>query len=172
MQNVQALATVPPSSKLQNANCSMESLHSEKLLSGEQIANCKLQHVVCPVENGANKAENKSKQGSLKFRFKVVPDINTKKNVALYDGLGLVGSPSTSFGSSSEESEGQPSLSGRGSNLSSADILQVNEYFLFLLFILYVLQTYSVLHTVFIIFLLIRFVLRWTGDDFISGSFW
>ncbi|KAL3727641.1 hypothetical protein ACJRO7_032388 [Eucalyptus globulus] len=80
-------------------------------------------------EEISNKLGNQSDQRTLKVRIRVGCDGNAQKNAAIYSGLGLDNSPSTSLESSSGESEDLSASSGEISEVSPASILQVMTSF-------------------------------------------
>ena len=76
-----------------------------------------------------NRAGIPSDQKTLKFRIKMGSDNKAKKNVAIYSGLGLDYSPSSSLGNSPEESGGTVTISQETTSESPTRILQVEVSF-------------------------------------------
>ncbi|XWS53645.1 hypothetical protein CRYUN_Cryun10bG0018600 [Craigia yunnanensis] len=72
-----------------------------------------------------NRAGIPSDQKTLKVRIKMGSDNKAKKNVAIYSGLGLDYSPSSSLGNSPEESGGTVMISQETTSESPTRILQV-----------------------------------------------
>ncbi|GMI80093.1 hypothetical protein HRI_001678600 [Hibiscus trionum] len=72
-----------------------------------------------------NRAEIPTDQKTLKVRLKVGSDTKVQKNSAIYSGLGLDDSPSSSLGNSPEESGGTVTASPGTTNESPTKILQV-----------------------------------------------
>lgn len=80
----------------------------------------------CPLKDDCtNKSGKSTDQITLKFRIKMKSDMSAKKNAAIYSGLGLDNSPSSSMGNSPEESEGMPPLSQETVDESPTGIIQV-----------------------------------------------
>ncbi|KAI6693078.1 hypothetical protein NL676_020788 [Syzygium grande] len=91
----------------------------------ELVPNCIMKEEI------SNKPGNQSDQRTLKVRIKVGCDRNAQKNAAIYSGLGLDNSPSSSSESSSGESEDLSASSGEITEVSPASILQVMTSFPF-----------------------------------------
>ncbi|KAK9288449.1 hypothetical protein L1049_016906 [Liquidambar formosana] len=72
-----------------------------------------------------NKSANLTGQRKLKFRIKVGSDNTVRKNTAIYSGLGLDNSLSSSPGSSPEKSGGMPSEYRENREESPTSILQI-----------------------------------------------
>ncbi|PKI46483.1 hypothetical protein CRG98_033126 [Punica granatum] len=135
---LQAPATALPSSRLKNAQSNADNLHDKKFPSGNLSVKQVKQE---PSSSSDPVAENPTKGGALimsgnrtnlrtlKVRIKMGSDKIAKVNAALYSGLGLEGSPSTSLGSSSQESGGFPSLSAGATDESPGSILQAMTSF-------------------------------------------
>lgn len=79
----------------------------------------------------AIKSEKITDQRALKLRIKVKSDILGKKNAAIYSGLGLDNSPSSSMGNSPEESEVMPPISKENPEESPTSIVRVEDLFYF-----------------------------------------
>ncbi|XP_061349135.1 cysteine-tryptophan domain-containing zinc finger protein 7-like [Gastrolobium bilobum] len=73
----------------------------------------------------ANKSENSTDQRTLKLRINML----AKDKAAIYSGLGLDNSPSSSMGNSPEESEGLPLVSQETPEKSPTGIVQVMTSF-------------------------------------------
>lgn len=72
----------------------------------------------------SNRSSNPTNQRTLKVRIKMNSDNTSRKNVAIYSGLGL-NSPSSSFGNSPDESGEMPPASQVTADESPTDIIQV-----------------------------------------------
>lgn len=79
-------------------------------------------------EETLNRSKIPFNQNALKFRFKV-PQNKFKRNAAIYSGLGLDDSPSSSLGDSPEKSGVTPCTSQGTMNESPTNILQVMTTF-------------------------------------------
>ncbi|XP_019439306.1 PREDICTED: uncharacterized protein LOC109345011 isoform X2 [Lupinus angustifolius] len=80
-------------------------------------------------DDTTKKSGNSTDRRTLKLRIKVKPNIFAQKNGAIYSGLGLDNSPSSSMGNSPVESEGMPTVSKENVNDSPAVIIQVMTSF-------------------------------------------
>ncbi|XP_030545656.1 cysteine-tryptophan domain-containing zinc finger protein 3-like [Rhodamnia argentea] len=98
-------------------------LKQDLAICSELVPNCSMK------EDISNKPGNQSDQRTLKVRLKMGCDPNAQKNAAIYSGLGLDNSPSTSSESSSGESEDLSASSGEIIEVSPAGILQVMTSF-------------------------------------------
>lgn len=78
-------------------------------------------------EDFANKAEKLTKQRTP--QIKVKSDNLAKKNAAIYSGLGLDGSPSSSTENSQKEVEDSPHVSQEMPEESCTSIIQVDDLF-------------------------------------------
>ncbi|KAL6185953.1 hypothetical protein ACLB2K_042075 [Fragaria x ananassa] len=76
----------------------------------------------------SNRSSNPTNQRTLKVRIKMNSDNTSRKNVAIYSGLGL-NSPSSSFGNSPDESGEMPPASQVTADESPTDIIQVMTSF-------------------------------------------
>ncbi|KAI4317612.1 hypothetical protein L6164_025470 [Bauhinia variegata] len=80
----------------------------------------------CPSKDDPiNKSGNSTDQRTLKFRLKVKSDNLAPKNAAIYSGLGLDDSPSSSMENSNEESGGMPPVSREVAHESPTAIIKV-----------------------------------------------
>lgn len=94
-------------------------LKQDLAICSELVTNCTVKEEI------SNRPGNQSDQRTLKVRLKMGCDPNAQKNAAIYSGLGLDNSPSTSLESSSGESEDLSASSGEIIEVSPASILQV-----------------------------------------------
>jgi len=104
-------------------------IHSEKntgISSNRVTGTCSLK------EGCANKAEKLTDQRMPILQIKVKSDNLAKSNAAIYSGLGLDDSPSSSTENSQKESEDTPHVSQEMPEESSTSIIQVDDVFLFL----------------------------------------
>ncbi|KAK4755654.1 hypothetical protein SAY87_009411 [Trapa incisa] len=123
LRDVQYDANKLHGSEVQNGNISVKKLNQEPQFDSNPIAkNPTRGGTLIKSEKGA------ANHSLLKVRIKVGSNKNTKTNTALYNGLGLEGSSSTSF-SSSHESGGFPSLPIESSHESPAYIIKVMTSF-------------------------------------------
>lgn len=104
-------------------------------------AACIVEEVAPRLDFKGKKPSSASDQKTLKVRIKVGSDnLSTRKNAAIYNGLGLDDSPSSSLDDSPSESEGISHECRDASFESPTSILQVNH----LLAILFCLLVYNV----------------------------
>ncbi|KAE9594249.1 putative transcription factor & chromatin remodeling CW-Zn family [Lupinus albus] len=75
------------------------------------------------------KSRNSTDQRTLKFRIKVKSSIFAQKNAAIYSGLGLDNSPSSSMGNSPMQSEGMLPVSKENVNNSPTEIIKIMTSF-------------------------------------------
>ncbi|OIV92057.1 hypothetical protein TanjilG_15048 [Lupinus angustifolius] len=80
-------------------------------------------------DDTTKKSRNSTDKKTLKFRFKVKSNIFSQKNAAIYSGLGLDSSPSSSMGNSPLEGEGRPPVSEENANDSPTEVIQVMTSF-------------------------------------------
>ncbi|RDY01624.1 hypothetical protein CR513_15022, partial [Mucuna pruriens] len=133
--NSKAPPNMPPSVRLGTAShnahpfCNLrvplvdDSVKNTAISSNEVIEKCILK------DDCANKSENLTDQKTLKLRIKVKSDILAKKNAAIYSGLGLDDSPSSSMENSHEESEDMPHVSREAPEESPTSIIQMMTSF-------------------------------------------
>ncbi|KAJ1395192.1 Zinc finger, CW-type [Sesbania bispinosa] len=130
--NSKAPLNKPPSMKLGTASHNAPPFHNLRapsvggstkkdtgISSNAEMEKCTLK------DNHVNKSEKFTDQRTLKLRIKVKSDILAKRNAAIYSGLGLDDSPSSSMGNSPEESGVMPPVSQETPEESPMDIVQV-----------------------------------------------
>lgn len=121
-QNLKAPPNAPPSGRPGKATCSSGSI------AAKHDSHLSFNHVSekpALKDDGFNRAEIPTDQKTLKVRIKVGPDNKVQKNSAIYCGLGLDDSPSSSWGNSPEDSGGTVTASQGTTNESPNKILQV-----------------------------------------------
>ena len=79
----------------------------------------------------AKKSGNSNDQRTLKFRIIMKSNTLAQKNAAIYSGLGLDNSPSSSMGNSPVDSEGMPPVSQENAEDSPTGIIQVEDLLYF-----------------------------------------
>lgn len=130
--NSKAPSYMPPSLRLGTASYNAPPFHSSRAPSVDDSAkrdtgissNAEMEK--CTLKDDcANKSRRLTDQRTLKLRIKVKSDILEKKNAAIYSGLGLADSPSSSMGNSPEESEEMALVSQETPEESPTDIVQV-----------------------------------------------
>ncbi|XP_027332247.1 uncharacterized protein LOC113847373 isoform X2 [Abrus precatorius] len=94
-----------------------------RISSNEEMEKCTLK------AHSENKSGSLTDQRTLKLRIKVKSDILAKKNAAIYSGIGLDNSPSSSMGNSLEESEDMPPVSQETPEESPTSMVQVMTSF-------------------------------------------
>ncbi|XP_061336743.1 cysteine-tryptophan domain-containing zinc finger protein 5-like [Gastrolobium bilobum] len=116
--NTEAPSNVPPSARLGNASYSPHSFHDlrapsvdNSVLKGRRISSGDAAERCTLKDDTTKKTGNSTDQRPLKFRIKMKSHILAQKNAAIYSGLGLDSSPSSSMGNSPVESEGMPPVS-------------------------------------------------------------
>lgn len=130
-QNEKASSNAPPSVRPGTVSSNAQSSHYTRarsrdvplkknsgLLSTQITEKCSLKNA------SSNRASNPTDQRTLKFRIKMGSDNMARKN-AIYSGLGLDDSPSSSSGNSPDESGGVPPVSQE----SPTNIIQVMGLF-------------------------------------------
>ncbi|CAL0334939.1 unnamed protein product [Lupinus luteus] len=132
---LKAPSIVPPS-RLGNASYSSHLIHNVRAPSVD--GSVKKEGVISSSEapdrstvkdDTTKKSGNSTDQRTLKLRIKVKSNIFPHKNGAIYSGLGLDNSPSSSMGNSPVESEGMPTVSKANVNDSPAEIIQIMTSF-------------------------------------------
>ncbi|XP_039048802.1 cysteine-tryptophan domain-containing zinc finger protein 7-like [Hibiscus syriacus] len=120
----------PPSASLTvgpgNASCSSGNI------AAKHISHLSFNHVVgkpALKDVSFNRTKIHTDQKTLKVRIKVGSDSKVQKNSAIYSGLGLDDSPSSSLGNSPDESGGTVTGSPGTTNESPTKILQVMTSF-------------------------------------------
>ncbi|XVF66250.1 hypothetical protein PTKIN_Ptkin10aG0020300 [Pterospermum kingtungense] len=121
-QNLKAPPNAPSTGRPGNVSCPSGSIgakldsHFSSALVAEKTA---------LKDESVKSARIPSDQKTLKVRIKMGSDNKDKKNAAIYSGLGLDYSPSSSLGNSLEESGGTMTISQETSSESPTRILQV-----------------------------------------------
>lgn len=136
--NSKLTSNVPSSTCLQTASIPAQSIHTLRAHSVDYSmkkdvaisANAVAERCLLNDDN-TNKLGNSNDQRSLKFRIKMRSNIPVQKNIAIYSGLGLDDSPSSSMGNSPEEDECMPPLSQDTAEESPTGIIQVMDLFHF-----------------------------------------
>ncbi|CAL0325813.1 unnamed protein product [Lupinus luteus] len=135
LHNSKAPSNVPPSRRLETDSRSTRAFHIKALSiddsvkkdtgisSGGLMEKCTLK------DDCANKSVNSTYQRTLKLRLKVKSDFLAKKKAAIYSGLGLDISPSSSLENSPEQSEGMLPVSQEIPEESPNDIFKVMTSF-------------------------------------------
>ncbi|KAK9020056.1 hypothetical protein V6N11_054551 [Hibiscus sabdariffa] len=121
-QKLKAPPSAPLTARPGNASC------SSGIIAAKHDSHLSLNHVAQKpaLKDGSfNRAEIPTDQKTLKVRIKMGSDTKVQKNSAIYSGLGLDDSPSSSLGNSPEESGGTVTASPGTTNESPAKILQV-----------------------------------------------
>ncbi len=143
-QNEKASSNAPPSVRPGTVSCSAHPSHNNtrapsgdvplkkdlSLRSTQVIEKCSLKNET------SNRTNNPTDHRTLKVRIKMSSDNMARKN-AIYSGLGLDDSPSSSSGNSPEESGGVPPVTQESVKESPTNIIQVMTilYFLSLMFL-------------------------------------
>lgn len=136
--NSKAPSNAPPSATLGTASYSSHSIDNLRAPSVDDL--WKKERVIPSREvaekstlkdDATKKSGNSFDQRTLKFRIKMKSNILEQKNAAIYSGLGLDNSPSSSMGNSPLESEGMPPVTQANAKDSPADIIQVEDPFYF-----------------------------------------
>ncbi|XVF38689.1 hypothetical protein REPUB_Repub20aG0123400 [Reevesia pubescens] len=120
-QNLKAPPIAPPTGRLGNASCPSGNIAAkhDPHLSSAQVAESALK------DESFNRAGVPRDQKTLKVRIKMGSDNKAQKNAAIYSGLGLDFSPSSSLGNSPDESGGTLTISQETTSESPSRILQV-----------------------------------------------
>lgn len=124
--NYKALPDAPLTWRNGNDSCSVSVKQDSRLSFAHATDKSTLK------EETLSRSKIPAEQNLLKFRIKV-SDTKSKKNAAIYSGLGLDDSPSSSLGNSPEESRAIIGFSQQSMSESPASILQVDVFSLFLL---------------------------------------
>ncbi|XP_057959592.1 cysteine-tryptophan domain-containing zinc finger protein 7-like [Malania oleifera] len=112
-QNRTAPSSAPVSVSHRPALCNVNLLHASRFPSGDVVVKQEQclppNHVVeqLPMEQATSQRSVPTDHRTLKVRIKVGSDSISQKNAAIYSGLGLDNSPSSSLGKSPEESGGE-----------------------------------------------------------------
>ncbi|XP_022721726.1 uncharacterized protein LOC111279098 isoform X2 [Durio zibethinus] len=121
-QNFKAPPNTLPTGRAVNASFptgNIAAKHDSHLSSAQVVEKSALK------DGSFNKAGIPSDRKTLKVRIKMGSDNKAQKNAAIYSGLGLDCSPSSSLGNSPEESGGTVKISQETTSESSTRILQV-----------------------------------------------
>ncbi|XWS08617.1 hypothetical protein CRYUN_Cryun40dG0017200 [Craigia yunnanensis] len=122
MENLKAPPNAPPTGRPADACCptgNIAAKHDPHLSSAQVAEKSALK------DESFNRARIPNDQKSLKVRIKMGSDNKAKKTAAIYSGLGLDYSPSSSLGNSPEESGGTVMISQETTSKSPFRILQV-----------------------------------------------
>ncbi|KAL4290579.1 hypothetical protein GQ457_14G014430 [Hibiscus cannabinus] len=122
VQNLKAPPSAPLTARPGNASCPSGRITAkhDSYLSFNHVA-----EKPALKDESFKRAEIPTDQKTLKVRIKVGSDTKVQKNAAIYSGLGLDDSPSSSCGNSPEESGGTVMASPGTTNESPTKILQV-----------------------------------------------
>ncbi|XP_019419776.1 PREDICTED: uncharacterized protein LOC109330169 isoform X2 [Lupinus angustifolius] len=133
--SLKAPSNVPPS-RLGIASYSSHPVHNVRAPSvddsgkkEEVISSSEVSEKSTVKDDTRKKSRNSTDQRTLKFRIKVKSSIFAQKNAAIYSGLGLDNSPSSSMGNSPVESEGMPPVCKVNANNSPTEIIKVMTSF-------------------------------------------
>jgi hypothetical protein len=119
LQNLKAPSNTAPSLRIGTG------LHNSRVPSADASIKQAQVAVKSPLKDEiSNRSGNPTDQRTLKVRIKVGCDNSERKNAAIYSGLGLDDSPSSSLGNSPVESGGSP-ISGETADKSPTSIIQV-----------------------------------------------
>ncbi|KAK8635093.1 hypothetical protein V6N13_022970 [Hibiscus sabdariffa] len=121
-QNLKAPPSAPLTARPANASC------PSGIITAKHNSHLSFNHVAekpALKDESFKRAEIPTDQKTLKVRIKVGSDAKVQKNAAIYSGLGLDDSPSSSCGNSPEESGGTVTASPGTTNESPTKILQV-----------------------------------------------
>lgn len=134
VQNLKIPPTGPSSVRLGTTSDSTKELHNLGIRAGDVSVQQDFASIpVVVAQKSSLKDGNLSKPGNLpdqrtlKVRIKVGSDSMARKNAAIYSGLGLDNSPSSSLGNSHEESGGMLPIPQGGADESPTSILQVRN---------------------------------------------
>ncbi|CAL0301599.1 unnamed protein product [Lupinus luteus] len=135
--SLKAPSNVPPS-RLGIASYSSHLVHNVRAPSVDDsgkkegvISSSEVSEKSTVKDDTRKKPRNSTDQRTLKFRIKVKSSIFAQKNAAIYSGLGLDNSPSSSMGNSPVGSEGMPPVSKENANNSPTEIIKVEDPFYF-----------------------------------------
>ncbi|PON88290.1 Zinc finger, CW-type [Trema orientale] len=130
-QVLKASSSAHPSVRLGTVSCSDHPLHNSKLPSEDVsvkrnscLPSLQVADKCSSKDETSNGSGSQTDQRTLKFRIKMSSDTMAKKN-ALYSGLGLYVSPSSSSGNSSEENGEMAPMSRGTVDESPTNILKV-----------------------------------------------
>ncbi|XP_041006122.1 cysteine-tryptophan domain-containing zinc finger protein 7-like [Juglans microcarpa x Juglans regia] len=124
-QNLKAPPNTAPPSRLGITSCSAHQLHKSRVLSMDVSLKQSQVNEMSPLKDEtSNRPGNPTDQRPLKVRIKMGSDNSGRGNAAIYSGLGLDYSPSSSPGNSLEESEGVSPISQGTFDNSPASIIE------------------------------------------------
>uniref|UniRef100_A0A6P4AP26 uncharacterized protein LOC107433251 n=1 Tax=Ziziphus jujuba TaxID=326968 RepID=A0A6P4AP26_ZIZJJ len=135
-QNEKASSTAPQSVRPGAVSCSAHPSHNNArapsgdvpLKKDSSLRSTQVTEKYCLKNETTNRMSNPTDQRTLKVRIKMSSDNMARKN-AIYSGLGLDDSPSSSSGNSHEESGGVPPVTQESKKESPTDIIQVMTSF-------------------------------------------
>lgn len=134
-QNLKAPPNTAPPLRLGITSCSAHQLHKSRILSTDVSLKQSQVSDMSPLKDEtSNRPGNPTDQRPLKVRIKMGSDNSGRGNAAIYSGLGLDYSPSSSPGNSLEESEGASPISQGTVDDSPASIIQVMVCLIFFFF--------------------------------------
>ncbi|KAM3755481.1 hypothetical protein ACB098_02G042700 [Castanea mollissima] len=132
-QNLKAPSSTTPSLKIGTSSCGAHMLHNSTVpladASIKQIQVAVKSTLKDEVSSRSEPSGNPTDQRTLKVRIKVGCDNSERKNAAIYSGLGLDDSPSSSPGDSPVDSRGTSPISQETTDRSPTSIIQVMTSF-------------------------------------------
>ncbi|KAL4642890.1 hypothetical protein ACB092_02G052500 [Castanea dentata] len=132
-QNLKAPSSTTPSLKIGTSSCGAHMLHNSTVPSADasikQIQVAVKSTLKDEVSSRSEPSGNLTDQRTLKVRIKVGCDNSERKNAAIYSGLGLDDSPSSSPGDSPVDSRGTSPISRETTDRSPTSIIQVMTSF-------------------------------------------
>ncbi|GAV73139.1 zf-CW domain-containing protein [Cephalotus follicularis] len=136
-QNLKATSNAPPSVRRGTTICTSQLLHNSGMPSGDvsvtqdsRLYSAKVAGNLSLKDESLKKLSTTADQRTLKVRIKVSSTNNLAiKTAAIYSGLGLDDSPSSSLGNSQEDSGGMPPVSRETACGSPTSILQIMTSF-------------------------------------------
>ncbi|KAM3707663.1 hypothetical protein ACB094_02G042500 [Castanea mollissima] len=132
-QNLKAPSSTTPSLKIGTSSCGAHMLHNSTVPSADasikQIQVAVKSTLKDEVSSRSEPSGNPTDQRTLKVRIKVGCDNSERKNAAIYSGLGLDDSPSSSPGDSPVDSRGTSPISQETTDRSPTSIIQVMTSF-------------------------------------------
>lgn len=134
--NSTAAPHVPPSTRLGTVSNSINSLKNGRAVSVDDLVNkgvgvpSNIGGRICSLnDDSTNKSGKPPEQRTLKFRIKMKSDNLAQKNAALYSGLGLDISSSSSMDESPIQTGGILPVSQQTGEESPTSIIQVHVFF-------------------------------------------
>ncbi|KAG6664314.1 cysteine-tryptophan domain-containing zinc finger protein 7-like isoform X1 [Carya illinoinensis] len=123
-QNLKAPSNIVPYLRLGTASCSAHQLHNSRVPSADvSIKQSRVAEKSPSKDETFNGPGNRTNQRTLKVRIKVGYDNSGQNNAAIYSGLGLDYSPSSSMGNSLEDSGGTSPISQETVDKSPTSII-------------------------------------------------